>query len=134
MQIDFEKAFDHISWEFVDEVLEKMGLGGLWRRWIQGCISNTPIFVLINGSTHSKFITGKGLTQGDPLSPFLFLIVSETLNIMFQLGHEMGHLGGLAMDQNGFKISHLQYADDTLVFLDDFYRTNGLSSLLSAWF
>ncbi|XP_026451953.1 uncharacterized protein LOC113352337 [Papaver somniferum] len=96
-----------------------MGVGNLWRKRIQGCISNTPIFVLINGSAHSKFNTGKGITHGDPLSPFLFLIVSESLNIMFQIGHETGHIGGFAVNANGFKVSHLRYADDTLVFLDD---------------
>ncbi|XP_026458519.1 uncharacterized protein LOC113359036 [Papaver somniferum] len=118
-KIDFEKTFDNVSWEFVDEVMQKMRVGELWRKWIHGCINNTPFFVLINGSYHTKFITGKGLTQGDTLSPFLFMIVSEALNLMLQLGHEQEHIGGFAMNQNGFTVSYLQYADDTLVFLDE---------------
>lgn len=118
-KIDFEKAFDHVLWEFVDEVLKMMGFGELWRKWVQGCITNTPTSVLINGSAHNKFTTGKGLMQCDPLSPFLFLIVSEALNLLFQAGHESGHLGGFSMSVNGNKVSHLQFADDTLAFLDD---------------
>ncbi|XP_026452133.1 uncharacterized protein LOC113352536 [Papaver somniferum] len=78
-----------------------------------------PISVLINVSANAKFTTGKGLTQGDPLSPFLFLIVSEALNLSLQTGNEQGYLGGFSMSQNGVHISHLQFADDTLVFLDD---------------
>ncbi|XP_026419867.1 uncharacterized protein LOC113315832 [Papaver somniferum] len=85
-KIDFEKAFDPVSWDFVVEMLERMGFGILWMKWIQGCITDTPLSVLVNGSANAKFTTGKGMTQGDPLSPFLFLIVSEALNVFFQTG------------------------------------------------
>ncbi|XP_026384893.1 uncharacterized protein LOC113280490 [Papaver somniferum] len=57
-KIDFEKTFDHVSWEFVAEVLDKMGFDTPWHKWIQGCISNTPISVLINGSAHSNSLRG----------------------------------------------------------------------------
>lgn len=119
VKIDFEKAFDHVSWGFLDEVLSKMGFGRKWRTWIQGCISNIPISVLINGSPHQQFTTGKGLRQGDPISPFLFLIVSEALHLMFQSSMNLGRLGSFQLGSNGLKIGHLQFADDTLVFLDE---------------
>lgn len=118
-KIGFEKAFDHVSWEFVDEMLERMVFGTLRRKWIHGCITDTPIPVLIYGSANENFTTGKGLTQGDPLFPFVFLIVSEALNLLLQTGNEQGYLGGFSMSQSGVNISHLQFADDTLVFLDD---------------
>ncbi|XP_026417057.1 uncharacterized protein LOC113312524 [Papaver somniferum] len=100
-KIDFEKAFDHVSWDFVDDVLAKMVFGELWRKCIQGCISDTPISVLINGSAHRKFTTGKGLMQGVPLSPFIYIIVVEALHLLLQSGKEQGHIGGFAMSQMG---------------------------------
>lgn len=118
-KIDFEKAFDHVSWDFVDEVLKQMGFQAKWRSWIQGCIGNTPLSALINGSAHSKFITGKGLRQGDTMSPFLFLIFSEALNLMLQKSVELGWIGGFRLGESGIKVGHLQFAEDTLVFLDE---------------
>ncbi|XP_026419474.1 uncharacterized protein LOC113315410 [Papaver somniferum] len=118
-KIDFEKAFSHVSWDFNDDVLAKMGFGELWRKWIQVCISDTHISVLINDLAHTKLTIGKGSTQGDPLSPFIFIIVAEALHLLLQSGKEHGHIGGFAMSQNGIVITHLQFSDDTLVFLDD---------------
>lgn len=117
-KIDLEKAFDNVKWSFVDEVLNRMGFGLKWRKWIGGCIRKIPFSVLINGTSCGKFTSEKGLRQGDPVSPFVFLLVSEVLSMMFAKSTEVGWLGGFSVKQNGTKLSHLQFADDTLVFLD----------------
>ncbi|XP_026384892.1 uncharacterized protein LOC113280488 [Papaver somniferum] len=80
--------------------------------------SEIPFSVLVNGSSCGKFTSEKGLPQEDPLSPFIFLIVSEVLNIMFSKALVAGKLGGFKAKEGGTSISHLQFADDTLVFLD----------------
>ncbi|XP_026416456.1 uncharacterized protein LOC113311876 [Papaver somniferum] len=117
-KVDLEKAFDHVKWSFVYDVLLRMGFGDWWRTWIKGCIENVPFSILVNGSSHDKFSSQRGLRQGDPLSSFLFLLVSEVLNIMFEKASALGLLGGFFVANNGTKVTHLQFAEDTLVFMD----------------
>ncbi|XP_026398379.1 uncharacterized protein LOC113294180 [Papaver somniferum] len=95
-----------------------MGFEAIWRMWIKGCIQKIPFYVLVNGSSCGKFTSEKGLRQGDSLSPFIFLLVSEVLNIMFSKALVAGKLGGFAAKTGGTSVGHLQFADDTLVFLD----------------
>lgn len=116
--IDLEKAFDNVKWSFIDQVLQAMGFGSKWRMWIQGCIKRIPFSILVNGSACGRFVNEKGIRQGDPLSPFLFLLVSEVLTHMFEKATLAGWIGGFTVKKDGIEVSHLQFADDTLVFLD----------------
>ncbi|XP_071700012.1 secreted RxLR effector protein 78-like [Rutidosis leptorrhynchoides] len=81
-KVDFEKAFDSLSWEFLMEVMEFMGFGEKWRRWILTCLKSASISVLVNGSSTNEFTLDRGVRQGDPLSPFLFIIAAEGLNAL----------------------------------------------------
>ena len=54
-KIDFEKAYDHVSWEFIDFVLDKKGFGQRWRKWIGGCLSSANFSVIINGKPRGHF-------------------------------------------------------------------------------
>lgn len=63
-------------------MLGRLGFGGRWRRWMHACISTTSFAVVINGDLSSFFKISQSLRQGDPLSPLLFIIVMETLNMM----------------------------------------------------
>nr|KYP62677.1 Transposon TX1 uncharacterized [Cajanus cajan] len=80
LKVDFEKAYDSVNWEFILFVMEKMRFPILWRRWIAECLATARVSVLVNGSPSSEFGVGRGLRQGDPLAPFLYLIATEGLS------------------------------------------------------
>ncbi|KAI3509571.1 hypothetical protein L1887_24947 [Cichorium endivia] len=122
-KVDFEKAFDNVNWEFLDSTLSQMGFGTKWRLWIRGCLQSSRASVLINGSPTEEFAISKGVRQGDPLSPFLFIIAMEGLNVALQEARDKGLFKGLQLPNGGPCVSHLFYADDAL-FVGEWDRTN----------
>ncbi|XP_026439193.1 uncharacterized protein LOC113337828 [Papaver somniferum] len=117
-KVDFEKAFDHVNWEFIDEILKLIGYGDKWRSWVKCCVEFVKFSVLVNGSASSFFTSKKGIRQGDPLSPFLLLLVGEALSYMLKQAQLQGIISGFQVNNEGTLISNLQFAYDTLIFLD----------------
>ncbi|XP_009335445.1 uncharacterized protein LOC103928158 [Pyrus x bretschneideri] len=116
-KIDFEKAYDHVEWRFLDEILQRKGFGNRWRKWVQGCQNSANFSILINGRPKGKFHASRRLRQGDPLSPFLFTLVVDVLSRLMEKAHENHLIKGLGIGQERVEISHLQFADDTIFFL-----------------
>ncbi|GKC51585.1 RNA-directed DNA polymerase, eukaryota [Tanacetum coccineum] len=125
-KVDFEKAYDSVRWDFLDEVLCKFGFGEKWRKWIQCCLLSSRGSIIINGSPTEEFLFGKGLKQGDPLSPFLFILIMEILHLSFQRVVDEGLFHGIKV-HDMVNISHLFYADDA-VFVGQWSEHN-LSTL-----
>ena len=101
--------------------MERMGFGTRWSRWIKACISIVKFSVLVNGSPADFFGSSHGLCQGDPLSPLLFLLVMEVLSRLLKRTENGGFLCGFQAGshrQRGVHISHLLFADDTVLFCD----------------
>lgn len=78
-------------------MMSRFGFGFKWRKWIQECLCSSRISVLVNGSPTSEFTLGRGLRQGDPLSPFLFNIVAEGLNMLLQRACSAGLISGAVL-------------------------------------
>jgi len=117
-KVDFEKAFDSLSWEYLDYMMENLVFGSRWRGWFQACLHSARAYVLVNGSPSDEFSLARGLRQGDPLSPFLFILVMEGLHVFIQDAAEANLIRGVTIGGNEFKISHLLYADD-VVFVSE---------------
>ena len=96
--------------------VKRMGFGEKWRKWIQECVSSAWFSILINGSPKVFFQAGRGLRQGDPLSPFIFLIVAKAMGRMIKEVVNAGLFGGFKVARNTLAINHLQFVDDTLIF------------------
>lgn len=79
-KVDFEKAYDSVRWEFLFYMLRRFNFSEKWIMWVRGCLESTFVSVLVNGSPTSEFRMEKGIRQGDPIAPFLFLVVAEGLS------------------------------------------------------
>lgn len=117
-KIDFEKAFDTVDWKFLLDMLKVLGCGEKWCRWIEECISTAESSVLFNGSPSNVFKMGRGLRQGDPLSPFLFLAIAEGLSRMISVACKNGKFNPVKVGKEELEVSHLQFADDSIIFGD----------------
>nr|GEV30049.1 RNA-directed DNA polymerase, eukaryota [Tanacetum cinerariifolium] len=138
-KVDFEKAYDSVRWDFLDDILKNFGFCEKWCKWIQSCLRSSRGSIIINGSPTKELQFFKGLKQGDPLSPFLFILIMKSLHLSFQRVVDAGIFKGIKLGSS-LSISHMFYADDavfvgqwcdgnitTLVHvLECFYRASGL--------
>ncbi|GKB46311.1 RNA-directed DNA polymerase, eukaryota [Tanacetum coccineum] len=121
-KVDFKKAFDSVRWDYLDDVLDKFGFEVKWRCWIQGCLNSAMGSILVNGSPTSEFKFYKGLKQWDPLSPFLFILIMESLHLSFKNVVNAGLYKGLPID-GSLILSYLFYAND-VVFVGKWDKQN----------
>ena len=115
LKLDITKAFDSVSWSFLLEVLDKMGFGSRWRDILCGLLVSSSTRVLLNGIPGDFIQHRRGLRQGDPLSPMLFILVMDVLNWMVTRASEAGLLQPLSRRPIQHRIS--LYADDVALFL-----------------
>ncbi|GJS67975.1 RNA-directed DNA polymerase, eukaryota [Tanacetum coccineum] len=133
-KVDFEKAYDSVRWDFLDEVLKKFGFGDKWCTWIQSCLRSSRGSIIINGSPTAEFQFHKGLKQGDPLSPFLFILIMESLHLSFQRVVDARMFKGITLSSS-LMLSHMFYADDVIFvgqWCDD--NINTLVQVLECFF
>jgi hypothetical protein len=116
LKLDMSKAYDRVEWEFLEEVLRRMGFADRWIQLIMKCVSSVTYSVLINGNPVGSIRPTRGLRQGDPLSPYLFILCAEVLSFQLQKAERTGLLGGVPTSPRGLRLNHLFFADDSLLF------------------
>ncbi|GJW53439.1 RNA-directed DNA polymerase, eukaryota [Tanacetum coccineum] len=117
-KVEFEKAFDSLNWSFLFSILEQIGFSFKWRNWIHSCLNSAFSSVLVNGSPTKEFKIKRGLRQGDPLLPFLFILSIESLNIALLEATNNNIFHGIQVGKDKIHVSHLQFADDALIIGD----------------
>uniref|UniRef100_A0A251U4I0 Putative RNA-directed DNA polymerase, eukaryota, Reverse transcriptase zinc-binding domain protein n=1 Tax=Helianthus annuus TaxID=4232 RepID=A0A251U4I0_HELAN len=125
-KVDIQKAYDSLNWGFVDSIMEQMNFPIRWRRWIMAILRSARQSVLVNGSPTMEFECSRGLRQGDPLSPFLFVIAMEALTGIMKKASSTGLYHGIRCNNMGPNLSHFLYADD-VIFLGEWSNINALN-------
>ncbi|GAU25843.1 hypothetical protein TSUD_31070 [Trifolium subterraneum] len=116
LKIDITKAYDKVDWGFLRGVMTKMGFSDVWIRWVMMCVSSVNYSVLMNSDRVSPISPGRGLRQGDPLSPYLFILVTECLTALIHQAIGRGDLHGVRICRGAPEVSHLLFADDCFLF------------------
>ena len=119
LKLDLEKAYDKVMWDFLQQTLRMKGFVPQWCDWIKKTVTGGSVGIQVNNIVGSFFQTKKGLRQGDPLSPVLFNIVADMLALLISRAREENQIKGVVPHLAEGGLSILQYADDTILFLED---------------
>lgn len=114
MKIDISKAFDTLSWEFLIEILRHRGFGNRWCSWTCGLLASAQTSIMINGEKGAPIQLVRGVRQGDPLSPALFMLTMDALHATLQWAVNHSLLSDLGLNCSIPRVSI--YADDAVLF------------------
>jgi hypothetical protein len=115
-KLDLSKAYDRVDWGFLRRAMERLGFSHRWVDWIMACVTTVSYCVKFNGTLLDSFSPSRGLRQGDPLSPFLFLFVVDGLSALLQKKVQEQSIQALRVCRRAPWVSHLLFADDSLLF------------------
>ena len=115
-KLDLSKAYDRVDWGFLRKVVQRLGFACRWVEWIMSCVTTVRYSVKFNGAILDSFSPSRGLRHGDPLSPFLFLFVADGLSALLQREVQGQSIEPLNVCRRAPGISHLLFADDSLLF------------------
>ena len=118
LKLDMSKDYDRLEWNFVEGMLLKLGFRRRWVDLVMKCVTTVRYQIKVNNEVTNTILPGRGLRQGDPLSPYLFLICAEGFSSMLQDAEENGRLKGIKICRNAPSVSHLLFADDSLLLVE----------------
>ena len=116
LKLDISKAYDRVEWRYLEVIMQRLGFNERWISLVLMCISTVSYSVLINGEAKGNIVPSWGLRQGDPISPYLFLLCAEGLSAMLRKKEEQGNIKGISVSRGAPQISHLFFVDDSIVF------------------
>lgn len=115
-KIDLQKAYDTVSWSFLESILTNFGFHHIMVKWIMTCLSTSSFSICVNGSSYGYFSGARGLRQGDPISPYLFTLVMEVLNLLMIKNTNEGSGFRYHYGCKELQITHLCFADNLMMF------------------
>lgn len=116
VKLDMSKAYDCIEWVYVTSMLATLGFSNKWVSLIQKCSTSVTFTLMINGKWCDSILPYRGIRHGDPFSPYLFILCTECLVSLVHQAEEMGLIQGFKVGRNIPLISHLLFADESLIF------------------
>ncbi|CAL1404855.1 unnamed protein product [Linum trigynum] len=116
MKLDMKKAYDMVEWECLETLLRRYGFEERWCKWVSACIRTVRFSVLFNGEASESFSPSRGIRQGDPLSPFLFILMSNALTFLVDKAVMEERIKGIKLNARCPTLTHCLFADDTVIF------------------
>ncbi|CAL1361203.1 unnamed protein product [Linum trigynum] len=116
LKMDMRKAYDLVDWECLTSLLQAYGFNQTWCDWIMECVRTVRFSILINGGPKEFFTPSRGIRQGDPISPFLFILMANALSFLLDKETSQGAIHGLKLKPSCPRLSHCLFADDTVNF------------------
>lgn len=116
IKLDLSKAYDRLNWKYLEATLLAYGFCNRWVNWILNMIATPNFSILLNGTPTSTFIVTRGLRQGDPLSPFLFIIAAEGIGRYFKKELRERKIKGFRLWGNNISVTHQQFVKDIMIF------------------
>ncbi len=117
IKLDIEKAYDSLNLDFLETILYKKGFYSHWIRLVMTCVRTPTFSVLVNGTQTDSFKPTRGLRQGDPLPPYLFILCAETLSAAIHKATELDLADPIRVSRSGPPLSHLVFSDKTIIFI-----------------
>lgn len=114
IKVDIEKAYDTLNWDSILATMTKMNFPNLWISYIKACLNSTSFSILVNGRPTDWISPKRGVRQGDPLSPYLFILVAQNLTLMLNFANRHGFIPGFSSSLR-YNFNHLMYADDLIL-------------------
>jgi hypothetical protein len=109
IKLDMSKAYDHVEWGFLAEMMTKLGFYDEWIQLIMKCVSTVTYRIKVNGALSDSFVPERDLRQRDPLYPYLFLLCAEGFSALLNKAKEDGQISGVRICRNAPSISHLLF-------------------------
>ncbi|XP_062157986.1 uncharacterized protein LOC133865579 [Alnus glutinosa] len=134
IKLNMSKAYDRVEWSFLEAMMLRLGFAVQWVQLIMRCVSSVSYAVLLNGSPFDVFSPSRGLRQGDHLSPYLFLLCAEGLSSLLSKACHDGLISGAPISARGVHLSHLLFADDSLLFCRSNWNEWRVISQLLQWY
>lgn len=116
VKTDMSKAYDIVEWGFIAKVLKRLGFHEIWTNWIMQCVTTVTYSYLVNDSSYGEVQPYRGIRQGDPMSPYLFILCGEVLSGLCKNAAKNGDLQGVRVARGCPRINYLLFADDTMFF------------------
>ena len=107
LKLHMSKMYDRVEWQFMEKLMKKMGFGDTWTNLMMQCISKATYSVLINGEPYGHIKSTRRMHQGDPLSPYLFLLCTKGFYGLLKKAEENGDIRGVSICQSAPKLTHL---------------------------
>ena len=116
LKLDVSKAYDRVEWMFLQGIMQKLGFPEKWIEKVMTCVTTTSFSILLNGKPYGNVIPSRGIRQGDPLSPYLFLLCAEGFTSLLAKAEYGGKIHGASICRGEPKVSNLLFANDSLLF------------------